>query len=249
MTKLPITASQLAELQEASRQPVPEYRDSVSTRDIAVARAERIRAGIRSLADLQQDIVDAYQARDWETLDYSSWESYVSAEFGHAMPRLEREERRELVVNLRAEGLSTRAIASATGTHKDTVRNDLSDVSGGENSPPDGGADAAPVTGLDGKQYTAQPMSQTRQEDQTEEEIEESRLQTKQKQRRPITDTTYESSRRLVKETEKFVRLLDDERLAKNRDQVANACADDLTRASLLITDALTQLQGEGYTL
>lgn len=121
----------------------------LSTRDDAVARSERIRAGIRSLAELQQDITDAYHARDWATLGYDTWDSYVTGEFGGTLPRLDRQERRELTVNLRAEGLSTRAIASAAGADDKTVRNDLRDA-GAECSAP---ADDVPIIGQDGKTY------------------------------------------------------------------------------------------------
>src|SRR5687768_8963598 len=53
-----------------------------STRDEAVARAERIRTGIESMAALQDDIAAAYHRRDWTTLGYDSWDGYVSGEFG-----------------------------------------------------------------------------------------------------------------------------------------------------------------------
>lgn len=136
---------------------------AVSTRDDAVARAERIRAGIRSLAELQQDITDAYHARDWQTLGYDTWESYVAGEFGGAMPRLGRNERRELVVSLRAEGLSTRAIAAAAGTDDRTVRRDLSDAATAapelDTAEPDDEPTPTPVTGRDGKTYTPKPKS------------------------------------------------------------------------------------------
>lgn len=122
----------------------------VSTRDDAVARAERIRSGIRALAELQQDITEAYHARDWQTLGYDTWDEYVSEEFGHALPKLDRTERRELVVNLRAEGLSTRAIASATGTSKSQVAEDARVQNW---TPEVDEPESAPVTGLDGKTY------------------------------------------------------------------------------------------------
>lgn len=133
----------------------------VSTRGDAVARAERIRSGIRSLVELQQDITDAYHARDWQTLGYDTWEAYVAGEFGHALPRLGRDERRELVVSLRAEGLSTRAIASATGSSVGTVHGDMATCSELNTSDDEDDADPElepkperPVTGLDGKTYS-----------------------------------------------------------------------------------------------
>ncbi|MEU6641258.1 hypothetical protein ABZ863_01770 [Saccharomonospora sp. NPDC046836] len=128
----------------------------LSTRDDAVARAERIRSGIRSLVELQQDITDAYHARDWQALGYDTWESYVAGEFGNSLPKLARDERRELVVSLRAEGLSTRAIASAVGSNRETVRQA---IAADKKLPPAAEAEAepAPVTGLDGKTYSSKP--------------------------------------------------------------------------------------------
>ncbi len=58
------------------------------------------------------------------------------------------DQRRAVVVTLRAEGHSTRAIAGATGVNSRTVRRDL-DESGGADAPPDR------VVGLDGKSYPA----------------------------------------------------------------------------------------------
>lgn len=124
--------------------------DTLATRDQAIARAERIRVGIKSLSELQQDLADAYHARDWATLGYRSWDEYVTGEFGGSLPRLNREERRELVVNLEADGLTTRGIAAAVGTDHATVVRDLK-ASGGASAPPDG------KIGLDGRRYPSRP--------------------------------------------------------------------------------------------
>lgn len=54
--------------------------------------------------------------------------------------------------SLRAAGLSTRAIASATGADRKTVMNDLRPPRQvEENGPPE--SEPPPVTGLDGKTY------------------------------------------------------------------------------------------------
>lgn len=71
-----------------------------------------------------------------------------SAEFGAVRLQLPREARSETVRSLRDAGLSTRAIAAATGVNDKTVRNDLA---GGEFSPPA----PAPIVGTDGKRYNA----------------------------------------------------------------------------------------------
>lgn len=56
------------------------------------------------------------------------------------------EQRQQLVVDLRAQGFSTRAIAGAVGVGSTTVHRDLASV-------PDGTVELATVTGLNGKTY------------------------------------------------------------------------------------------------
>lgn len=221
---------------------------AVSTRDDAVARAERIRTGIRALAELQQDITDAYHARDWSTLGYDTWEAYVAGEFGGTLPKLDRGKRRDLVVSLRAEGLSTRAIAAATGTDDRTVRRD---IAGAANAAPDAEPiPEPPVTGLDGKTYTPKPhvTDLISPDDVAELNALPSPVkpEPEKRRRRPLVDAAHEVSRQLLKEAERFQRLLADDRLRKNRGQVTEACAGDLNRAAALINAAINHLQNEG---
>lgn len=122
-----------------------------STVEQARSRAERIRAGLDSLHLTQMDIADAYRARDWTTLGYDTWESYVGAEFVGAKLRVPREERRELVSTLRTAGMSTRAIAAATGVSAGTVNSDARSTV--QNRTVDD--TPATVTGVNGKTYAA----------------------------------------------------------------------------------------------
>jgi len=88
----------------------------------ATERADRIRAGLRKWTELVEDIKAAFAARDWDALGYSSWDSYVAGEFGQFLPRFgSGDERRQIVMDLSDAGLSTRAIAAATGTSKSSV--------------------------------------------------------------------------------------------------------------------------------
>lgn len=103
---------------------------------------DKIKAGTAALWEL---IKEAYVSRAWASLGYSSWDDYCTQEFGTSRIRLPREERREVVSSMREIGMSTRAIASATGTPRRTVRRAMSEV--GHYGPP------APVTGTDGKTY------------------------------------------------------------------------------------------------
>jgi Sigma-70, region 4 len=90
-----------------------------------------------------------YKGRADLALGYHSWEAYCEAEFSETRAvRLDRERRREIVTTLRAEGMSTRAIAQGLGVSDGTVRNDLA----AQNY----AADQTPViTGLDGRQHPA----------------------------------------------------------------------------------------------
>lgn len=114
-------------------------------------RIDRIKAHVSAA---WSDIVEAYRNRDWITLGYADWDTLCSEEFGGARIALPADDRRAVVADLRGAGMSTRAIGSALGVHKDTVRNDLAAT--GENSPVD------TVQSLDGRQRPAtQPAKVT----------------------------------------------------------------------------------------
>lgn len=90
-------------------------------------------------------VIDAYRRRAWLALGYGSWSEMCDGE-DLRLPR-------ELTPELRAGGLSIRAIAAVTGTGKSTVERDLD--SGVPPSLPRGTPE--PVVGLDGKSYAARP--------------------------------------------------------------------------------------------
>lgn len=96
-----------------------------STAEEARARAERIRSGMRVLAEWQQDVIAAYAKDDWRTLGYASWDAYLDGEFGEHRVKLPREQRREIVASMSAAGMSTRAIGAAVGTSHMTVQREL----------------------------------------------------------------------------------------------------------------------------
>jgi hypothetical protein len=92
------------------------------TSDEARSLTDRIKSAVE---DIWQLIREAYTERAWSVLGYDSWDAYCSAEFGTSRLRLPREDRSGVVGSLREAGLSTRAIASATGLGESTVRRDL----------------------------------------------------------------------------------------------------------------------------
>lgn len=115
--------------------------DPLSAAD-ARALTDRIRIQVTNLLPL---IKEAYNRRAHISLGYDSWAAYCDTELrGLRMPLAERQ---AATVELRGEGMSTRAIAGALGSSDATVRRDLSA--------------AAPAdvpersTGLDGRSYPA----------------------------------------------------------------------------------------------
>lgn len=119
---------------------------------------------------LWSQIVKAFQGRAWAVMGYDSWDEYCDTEFDGARIKLPREERTMVVASLADAGMSTRAIAAATGVSKDTVARSLAAGVSNETphtDPEDEIVDAevidAPepeqrkVTGTDGKSYTVTP--------------------------------------------------------------------------------------------
>lgn len=121
-----------------------------STAEEARTRADRIRSGMRVLAEWQQDVVAAYAAQDWDALGYDTWDAYLDGEFGEHRVKLPRDQRREIVAGMSAAGMSSRAIGAAVGTSYKTVQRDV-DTSG--TNVPDG--EPRTVLSLDGRKRPA----------------------------------------------------------------------------------------------
>lgn len=218
-------------------------------------------------ADLRALVDEAERNEDHLTLGYSSWTAYVSDLFGEEPLRLPRDERIPMVQMLADKGMSTRAIASVVGVHHDTVASDIkagvgnpspevesldeyrgrvlrdaeinqrivkltgpesvSDptmtptpaISQGEPVSRDAGVGPTKVVGLDGKTYTRpEPKPQA-------------------DRRPPLRDGFRDAALDLDKLVHRFERLAADDRLPRNRSEVARY-ANDLTRA----TDALQRV-------
>jgi hypothetical protein len=106
-------------------------------RDLSANDARKITDRIKSsMGDIMSDIAKAHIGRVWIALGYAAWGDYIKGEFAHAPLSLPREERKAVVSLLRGQGMSTRAIASATGTSDGTVRNDLSGAQNYATEPP-----------------------------------------------------------------------------------------------------------------
>jgi ParB family chromosome partitioning protein len=125
--------------------PIPEHRlAALVTADEARALTDAIKRSVETTWDL---IVDAYQRRAWDALGYGSWGVYCEAEFRQI--QLSRDGRAEVIETLRAAGLSTRAIAAATGAGVGTIHRELAA------SVPNGTDLPDRIIGLDGRDRPA----------------------------------------------------------------------------------------------
>lgn len=197
---------------------------------------DRIKVGVEAVWQL---VKDAYVSRAWEALGYDSWDDYCTREFGSSRIRLPREERQEVVSSMREIGMSTRAIASATGMSKDTAARALSGVA---NETP------APVTGTDGKTY---PSSQLRREPVEPEPVDEpigniitqdDLAELNQPDTKPephsqepraeaITSQFTSAIADLNRVLNKFDRITRDKNFPRNKEKVAAMHRNDLIRA------------------
>ena len=97
---------------------------TVDISSAARERADAIRGRIDDLADVPRLIATAYQAEDWRTLGYESWEDYVSEEFGTSLIKLNAAMRKQWTRTLKDAGMSTREIAPVTNVSQATVSRD-----------------------------------------------------------------------------------------------------------------------------
>lgn len=204
------------------------------TREEAVLLTNQIQTAITVAWDL---IVRAYHGRAWDALGYKSWDAYCDGEFGHSRLSLPAEERRERVRSLREQGLSTRAIASATGVSHTTARNDLA-TSGGKNLPPEG------VTGVDGKNY--QPSKNNGDEIIDAEIVEEEDgvgEQTRAAPRAPLPKQFARPVADVVRSARRVAELSRDDRLGYNASLIADMYLNRLLEAQQAIGEAIAAIE------
>lgn len=205
---------------------------------------DRIKVGVDAIWEL---IKQAYTSRAWSVLGYSSWDDYCTREFGTSRIRLPREERQEVVASMREIGMSVRAISSAIGDSYGTVRNEL--AAREQNCSPETEA-PAPITGTDGKTYAPRPKPEP-EFDPDEEivpgmtagQLDELNVQPQQHpepaaepaapakpKRRALDDQFLDATYQLTRVCTTLQNLGDDDRLPRNREQVARYRS-DLLRA------------------
>lgn len=205
------------------------------TREEAVQLTNQIAQAITIAWDL---IVRAYHGRAWEALGYKNWDDYCQGEFGHARLALPAEERRERVRSLRENGLSMRAIASATGVSRGTVNNDLA-PSGVQNWTPEEG-----VTGVDGKNY--QPTKNSGDEIIDAEIVEEEDgvgEQTRATPRAPLPKQFAGPVTNLYRSARRVAELCRDNRLNHNAALISDLYLHRLLEAQQAIGEAINAIE------
>lgn len=232
MTSIDHLAAPLVELGPLSEQEAREL-----TREIA-----------QTLALAWDKVVEAYQRRIWEPLGYDSWDSYCRAELGSTRLRLPAEERDEAVRSLRSAGLPTRAIVAATGTSKGTVHR----ITG---APPGAPAQPKPtaVAGLDGKSYAGSRVGAPDPDEPLDAEIVEDDSEPAAAsaspgprsgvvRRRPLGEQAKEAGWAIRRATERVVRIVGDDRLPANKQQVSAALRSHLLFVAQAVDAALGEL-------
>lgn len=112
---------------------------------------------------LQMKIATAWRGRIWFALDYESWQDYLDAEFRDISLRPPKELEDQVISELRAAGMSTRGIASATELSQKTVSRRLQ--AGESRDSPDR------TVGLDGKSYASAAPRPSRESEVVDAEI------------------------------------------------------------------------------
>ncbi|MEV6609916.1 helix-turn-helix domain-containing protein [Kutzneria sp. NPDC051319] len=197
----------------------------ISTLEEARARADRIRVGIGVVAQLQDDVVTAYQRRDWTQLGYGTWEEYVAGEFGGHHVRLPRPQRQEIVARLHEEGLSTRAIGVALGVDQRTVRRDL---------PAEADTVPVPVVGVDGKSY-ATPGKPSAEADTEPGPAESGPAESGPPRRRPLHAEAAEAAATLDAALSRWDAVTADSRWPAQRTRIAEKHSGTIARAAALV--------------
>jgi hypothetical protein len=222
---------------------------AISLRPLSESQARLLTQEIaETLAVAWDKVVEAYQRRVWEPLGYGSWDSYCRAELGSTRLRLPSEEREEAVRSLRSAGLSTRAIAAATGLSPRTAAREAARVPNGTR---DHGASRSPVTGMDGKSYPT-PRNSGRDPDEpidaeiVEEEEPEpvtpaAPATVSNAKRRPLAEAAKDAGWEIRRAAERVARIVGDDRLPTNKQQVSSALRSHL----LFVAEAVTAALGE----
>lgn len=201
-------------------------------------------------------IREAIEKRDDLALGYRSPGEYVADRFGGALTRLGVKVRREVVRELTAAGMSTRAIGPVVGVSNKTVSIDLRspvtevtpavDRTTGEILAPidfpvedvaasDAGEE--PGAGVEPSPSAAPPRPITGLDGKTY-----TRPAPKAAPRRDLTKQFFDAAYDLTKQVERIHRLTEDDRFPQNAEKVAAKHRNDLLRCQDLLQQVLDRL-------
>ncbi|TAJ21821.1 MAG: hypothetical protein EPO65_00540 [Dehalococcoidia bacterium] len=183
---------------------------------IAAANYTEAKAKVLALVD------EAKAGQAHVALGYKSWTAYLSDVLSDEPLRLARDDRRELVVRLADEGMSTRAIAPIVGVDQKTVGNDLRATE--ELSSVEPPTVVRVTTGLDGRERTTTPRSPSR---------------------RALPDVARDLGIDLRRLTERFERLNADDRFVRNKNEVAAHLRHHLAHALKVLTDLEQEINSQ----
>lgn len=199
--------------------------------DLTAEEARSLTDRIRQTLTISHDLITtAYKGRAWVALGYQSWDAYCAGEFAEArMIRLDREQRREIVAEMRQAGMSQTAIASGLGVSPSTIALDSTAI---RHNHPDVEELPERVIGLDGRSRPAtRPADATRPASPTPGV-----------KRRPLIDVATDATYDLVKVAERLERITADDRFPTNAEQIAAKNRGDLLRAAEALARVLDRL-------
>lgn len=209
---------------------------TLSERDARTITAD-LRAAMRDVANTWQVLVtkaaEAYARRVWVTLGYPSWRAYCEAEVnpeGLSAPPIVRV---SIVHQLAESGMTNVAIAPVVGTSEPTVRRDLN--SSNDELPPridSLGRELPRVYHRDEQVPQVPGAEQTRP--------------VAAARRRPLVDWAAAAGWTLRKAVERVERVLADDRLGRNKVQVAATLRGDLLYVAGACDRMLVALGSEG---
>jgi hypothetical protein len=233
----------------------------------ARALTDRIKVAVEATWIL---VVEAYTSRAWSALGYATWDDYCTREFGTSRLRLPREERQEVVSSLREQGLSIRAIATATSLSVGTVQAVTGEPQvfktehlesspfhhAEEESATDLGAVASktlpagrgPVDLLDEPPLTHEQCEAIEREHAEARKItgrdgkQYASVASKSPGRKPLPDSFRTAIYNLGKAVASIDRLSEDDRFSKNAGQIRQTTLHDLTRARDALQRVINQL-------
>lgn len=173
--------------------------------------------------NLWELVVAAYRGQAWRVLGYKDWDTYCAKEFGELRLRLPKLERREVMQSLRDQGLSLRAVGSATGYDARTVARDLTGtktdtkVADIDTPPPEGGIkQPCSVTSVNGKTY----------------------------RRKSLAENFWKTACDMAKMGARVAKLADEDGFAPSREKIKEASLRDLRRTRDALNEVIAKLEG-----